>query len=172
MDSDSSGDRGRSHCVRLCQRVTSFLCATLGLVVLVALYAAAGGGMFAYLEQKNEQSQCVQERDLYAPLLNATLRRIAIVRAYHREKEDESYARVEFTRVMRDFRDEVLSVGYDGKDCDAMGRPGGPTYQWSFTGSFLFSCTVFTTIGKYTYYKTILVYSIQLYDKQCFFSRK
>src|SRR6218665_664613 len=170
MDSDSSNSSSSSSTqrVRLFQKATSFLCATLGLVVLVALYAVAGGLMFSYLEQKNEKSQCLQEQDLYVPLLNDTLNRIVIVKTSYREKEEALYAMAEFTKVLQDFRDEVLSVGYDGTNCEAMGSPGGPTYQWSFTGSFLFACTVFTTIGKCLILNTAL-FSCVLFC-YCFFS--
>jgi len=54
----------------------------------------------------------------------------------------------EFQKQLVKFRDDLLAVGFDGTNCTAKDYPGGPGYQWSFTGSLLFATTVFTTVGQ------------------------
>jgi len=41
----------------------------------------------------------------------------------------------EFQKQLVKFRDDLLAVGFDGTNCTAKDYPGGPGYQWSFTGS-------------------------------------
>ena len=52
-------------------------------------------------------------------------------------------------QIIVTFRDNILDLGYDGKNCSAMDDPDGPGYQWNFAGALLFSVTVITTIGRW-----------------------
>jgi len=43
-----------------CKKLAKFLASTLGLSILVALYAVAGAFIFQILEQTNEKEECIQ----------------------------------------------------------------------------------------------------------------
>jgi len=47
-----------------CKKAAKFLASTLGLSIIVALYAVAGAFIFQTLEQTNEKEECIQARPL------------------------------------------------------------------------------------------------------------
>lgn len=74
--------------------------------------------------------------------------------------DDESSAVAAFQTQMELFRDNVLALNYDGRNCTIMGETDGPQYNFNMPGSLLFSITVFTTIGKFQ--KSLICYCIQV----------
>lgn len=124
-----------------CLGLFKFLFSHIGLCGMVIGYTIAGGFIFQVLEMSNELRECVEGLEAFAPILNAT--------SQHFLDMIQGGPRIgQFREIMRhllEFRDEVLDLGYDGKNCTLMEEKG--TYRWSFPGSLLFSVTVVTTIG-------------------------
>lgn len=131
-----------------CKRAIKFSLSQLGLLVAVALYAVAGGFIFQHLESTNEKEQCVQGRDKYVPLENDTVYKIWTISTSYRAPDDAVYAMDAYRKQLTKFRDNVLSLGYNGNNCSEMGKPDGPAYQWSYPGALLFATTIFTTVGR------------------------
>ncbi|CAH1797995.1 unnamed protein product, partial [Owenia fusiformis] len=126
-----------------CKKVLKFLFSHIGLCGMVVAYSIAGGFIFEHLEKHNEWTECVKARDQYNPKENETLIRLMEILS---STLAVSKTEEEFNKTLRTFRQNVLEIGYDGKDCDTMGETGGPSFQWSYAGALLFSVTVITTI--------------------------
>ena len=110
-----------------------------------------GGFIFMHLEQTNEKQECINARDQYLPAENDTINKLWMICKTFTNDDEMIYAMIELQKVLRIFRDNVVSIGWDSeKDCDLMGEENGPAYNWNLAGSILFSVTVFTTIGKIT----------------------
>lgn len=120
----------------------------IGLCGMVIVYAIAGGFMFQHLESANEKSECLKAEKKYRPLENNTKYNLWQIASNFKSNEEMAMALDEFGRQLVNFRDDVLQLMYDGKNCSQMGEPGGPGYEWSYPGALLFSVTVITTIGK------------------------
>ncbi len=141
-----------------CKKVLKAVFSHIGLSSIVIVYSIIGGLIFEHLEATNEKEECVQAMEKYAPMANKTLLNIwLIAQAYGTEyladpltqARTESGALDEFEKILKEFRSDVIELGYDGKNCTIMGETGGPGYQWSFAGSTLFAVTVITTVGAY-----------------------
>lgn len=133
-----------------CKRALRFSLSQVGLLLVVILYAVAGGFIFQHLESTNEKEQCVQGRDKYEPMENETIYKIWSISSSFRLNDDAPYAMAAYRTQLSKFRDEILSLGYNGNNCTAMGEPDGPPYQWSYPGALLFATTIFTTVGTYS----------------------
>ena len=131
-----------------CKKALKFLFSHIGLCGMVIAYSVAGGFIFQHLEKTNEKQECVKQKDKYDPLQNLTMFKLWEISSSFRADDDQEYALLEFEKQLEKFRDDVIALGYDGKNCTALDEAGPPGYKWSFPGALLFSVTVITTIGK------------------------
>ena len=141
-------DVGRTRaqrCRSCCLKVTAFLCSTVGLTSLLVGYTILGGVIFVQLEAGHERQLKLN--------VKAT-RQWHIDRLWNITEELNVLYRENWTELA----DEVLESytlqvyiatkvnGWDGK------TEGGETeLQWNFAGALLYSITVITTIGKYSF---------------------
>ncbi|ESO12042.1 hypothetical protein HELRODRAFT_63599 [Helobdella robusta] len=124
-----------------------FICPKLLLIVMVCMYAIAGGFIFKHLESTNEKQECVEKQNKYMPVENETVRQMwAIINNYD-SPGDVNSATLAFQKQLSGFRDSILSIAYNGTNCSMIGLPNGTDYQWSLPAAILFSTTVFTTVG-------------------------
>lgn len=144
--SSTASDVKRAR-MEFCKRSAKVIMTNVVLCLLVTLFAVAGGIIFQHLEDTNEREECVQTMNKYFPMENATVRSLWEISLSYPDDDDLDLAVVEFRKQVEKFRDDVLTLNYDGSNCTAMGQDGGPSYKWSFPGALLFSVTVFTTIG-------------------------
>ncbi|XP_050402823.1 TWiK family of potassium channels protein 7 [Patella vulgata] len=140
------GTKKRDGC---CKKFAKFLFSHIGLCGMVILYCVAGGFIFEHLEKNNEQQICYESRSEYNPMENKTIESILkIFNDYGFPTENNrALMEVQVKSVLETFRNNTLAIGYDGRDCGAYGRTGGPIYSWSWAGSLMFSVTVISTIG-------------------------
>ena len=142
-------EQRRAAARNCCMKVLKFFFSNVGLSGMVVLYTVAGGFIFEHLEKTNEQEECNKARERYLPSENTTVYKVwQACRSYDDDDDDVNYLRFEIRRLLEKFRNEVLDLGYDGKNCSAMDEPDGPGYKWNFAGALLFSVTVITTIGR------------------------
>ncbi len=149
-DGNEQTKNGFANC---CKKFTKFMFSHIGLCGMVIAYCVAGGFIFAHLEQTNEKQECTKAMDKYHPMANNTVNKLWEVGKTFCDKKDDDEnvdnALKEIGKLVIQFRNDVLELGYDGTNCTAMGEEGsGVGYQWSFPGALLFSVTVVTTIGK------------------------
>lgn len=140
-----------------CKRALKFSISQLGLLVVVVLYAVAGGFIFQHLEATNEKEQCIQGREKYEPMENNTIYKIWTISTGFTMQDDAPYALDAYRKELSSFRDGILALNYNGDNCTAMGEPNGPAYQWSYPGSLLFATTIFTTVGTYCLKNTLMM---------------
>ena len=150
IDDPEDPARHPGKCTSCCKKTMKFLFSHIGLCGMVIAYSVAGGFMFQHLEQTNEQQECFKAQSKYLPVLNATMFALWEISTSFDGDGDMELVWREYRTQLEGFRNAVLSLGYDGKNCSAMDEESGPGYQWSFPGALLFSVTVITTIGKPT----------------------
>ncbi len=141
-----------------CKKFLKFLFSKVGLVLLVIVYSLIGGAIFQHLEEENEKMECVGLMNEYFPVEEKGTENLwEIAKAYVDEyerttgQEQENLrleAEQEIQKILHAYRDDVLELKYNGKNCTLMGEKGGPGHRWSFAGSLLFAVTVITTIGE------------------------
>lgn len=124
-----------------------FIMPKVALIVLVTLYAVAGGFIFQHLESTNEKQECFERASKYEPVVNETVDQIWNTITSYRNLGDKEASIEAFHNQLSTFRDRTLSISYDGTNCSTLGEVNGTSMQWSLPGSVLFSITVFTTVG-------------------------
>ncbi|GAB1607782.1 TWiK family of potassium channels protein 18-like [Argonauta hians] len=129
---------GKSACFK---SVLKFLFSHIGLFGMVIAYCVAGAFIFEHLEKENEIKTCKDSRKEYNSVESKTLEKFMAIQDGNPTKQTE------FEQILRIFRDSVLSIGYDGEECETKGLPGGSTLSWSLPGALLFAVTIVSTIG-------------------------
>ncbi|PRD26935.1 UNVERIFIED_CONTAM: twk-7 [Trichonephila clavipes] len=133
----SSASPGR--CRRCCGRFTTFLFSHVGLCALVIGYSIMGAFAFRALEAPYEEQKASQ----VGHLRQETVRRLWEITDKLNVLYKDNWTELVEAEVRRFQKELIVAVkeGYDGKE--------GSGQQWSFSGAFLYSLTVITTIGKY-----------------------
>ncbi|XP_014673606.1 PREDICTED: two pore potassium channel protein sup-9-like, partial [Priapulus caudatus] len=121
-----------------CRQLAAFLFSHIGLCALVVGYSIMGAATFQALEGQNEINKRLEVKHLrdatVADLWNMTMRFNVLWK--------ENWT-TEAGIYLQRFQTEVIAKvkqGYDGKD------ENDAREQWSFSGAFLYSLTVITTI--------------------------
>lgn len=132
----SSASPGR--CRRCCGRFAAFLFSHVGLCALVVGYSVAGAFAFRALEAPFEEQKASQ----VGALRQETVKRLWEITDKLNVLYKDNWTDLVEAEVRRFQKDLILAVkeGYDGKE--------GRGQQWSFSGAFLYSLTVITTIGE------------------------
>ena len=94
-----------------------------------------------HLEKTNEKQRMRQ-----SPRKSMTLLRIPPclklwdISSNFRQDDDVEYALVEFQKLLVKFRDDVLALSYDGKNCTQMDEPGGTRVPMVFSRCSALRC--------------------------------
>ena len=148
MPSVTMGTKTQDGC---CKKFAKFLFSHIGLSAMVVLYCVAGGFIFEHLEKNNEEQICYESRSEYNPMeaktINSTMKIFTDYGGVTTDANRE-LMEVQIRSILETFRSNTLAIGYDGRDCNAYGKEGGPKYEWSWAGGLMFSVTVVSTIGK------------------------
>jgi len=139
---------GKDDKAGVCRTVAQILFSHIGLCALVALYCACGGFIFEHLEKANEVQICFDTRDEYMSMENESLTKITDLINKYEGQKNKTALKHQLQGILQIYRENSINIGYDGSDCGAYGKTGGPNYKWSWSGAFFFSVTVVSTIGK------------------------
>lgn len=128
-----------TKCKRCCRRFTTFIFSHVGLCALVIGYSIMGAFAFRALEAPYEEQKVTQVSNLR----QETVRRLWEITDKLNVLYKDNWTRM-VSHEVKHFQTELIAAvkdGYDGKD--------GGSQQWSFSGAFLYSLTVITTIGEW-----------------------
>ncbi|CAG2110157.1 unnamed protein product [Medioppia subpectinata] len=126
-----------SKCKTCCRKFLAFLVSNVGLCVLVVAYSVGGAFMFRALEAPFEVQTAKQVNELR----NKTIHHLWNI-TYNHNVFNYSVWRQSIVDEIKSFQSDLLKAikdGYEGQQ--DMGQE-----QWSFSGAFLFSLTVISTI--------------------------
>ncbi|XP_076363165.1 TWiK family of potassium channels protein 7-like [Tachypleus tridentatus] len=130
--------RPANRCKTCCRKFTAFMFSHVGLCGLVVGYSIMGAFAFRALEAPYEEekaSEVIEMRE-------QTVKRLWDITCNYNVLYRENWTRT-VTSEIEDFQSALIAAvrdGYDGKGVEA-------GQQWSFSGAFLYSLTVITTIG-------------------------
>ncbi|KAH9501844.1 two pore domain potassium channel [Dermatophagoides farinae] len=127
-----------SKCRICCRKFFAFLLSNVGLCVLVVAYSVGGAFMFRAIESPFEVQTVKQVNELRNKIILNLWNITYNTNILYHEKWN-----VQVTDTIKLFQRELLKSikdGYEGQQSE--GRE-----QWSFSGAFLFSLTVISTIG-------------------------
>ena len=135
----------RKKMMNCCKLFVKYAFSHIGLFLIVICYAAIGASIFEHLETMNEKEECLKLKSEYLKKQNDSVHRLHEIST---QGLAENETMVSFEKLLGRFRADAVKIGYDGTECDLMGTEVGPSFQWSWSGSLMFSVTVITTIGE------------------------
>ncbi|XP_013780335.2 TWiK family of potassium channels protein 7-like [Limulus polyphemus] len=126
-----------SKCKTCCRKLTTFMFSHVGLCVLVVGYSIMGAFAFRALEAPHEDEQASQVTEMRED----TVRRLWDITNNLNILYKDNWTRLVSAEIDKFQMDLIAAVrdGYDGQEI-------GASQQWSFSGAFLYSLTVITTI--------------------------
>lgn len=127
-----------NRCKSCCRKFTAFLFSHVGLCALVVGYSVLGAFAFRALEAPYEVRKASQVRALREQTVGRLWEVTAALNVLY--KDNWTAAVNEHIRYFQLRLVAAVKDGYDGKE-------SGREQQWSFSGAFLYSLTVITTIG-------------------------
>lgn len=136
-------NRTRAYrCKEYLRQFIAFMFSNIGIIGLVVGYTFAGSFMFTAIEKGSYHSRL----DAVRRVRNATADTLWLLTCCDvlEENEWKNIVYQHLKQFQGQIVHEVLSQGYEG-DKD-------PSDQWSFSGSFLFSLSVITSIGQCYFY--------------------
>ncbi|XP_054156244.1 potassium channel subfamily K member 12-like [Oppia nitens] len=128
-----------TKCKTCCRKFLAFLVSNVGLCVLVVAYSVGGAFMFRAIEAPFEVQTAKQVTDLR----NRTIRHLWNI-TYNHNVFNYSVWRQSVIQEIKYFQTDLLKAIKDGYE----GQQDTGQEQWSFSGAFLFSLTVISTIAN------------------------
>ena len=143
------------------KKAAKFLFSHIGLVVLVGVYAVAGGFLFELLEQHQEKLNCQEAKGQMMVEMTVLKQQIVAYVQYNTTptssaplllptatyittKDNATVAYSKIGEMLYNFRDFVIATSsnyrYSGDDCSTINK-------WTYPNSLLFAITIITTIG-------------------------
>ena len=129
---------------KCCQKTIKVLTSSVGTLILLCLYLAAGAWMFQYLEMGNELEACYSTYALYREKLNTSvLRATGIVGSGL--SQDVVAGQLEDALI--DFAEALFALDFPpSRNCSFILEPFGS--KWNWVSGLYFCATDVTTLGK------------------------
>ncbi|XP_067125210.1 TWiK family of potassium channels protein 7-like [Centruroides vittatus] len=127
-----------SRCMSCCRRFSTLLFSHVGLCALVVGYSIMGAFTFRALEAPHEK----EKHQEVSKIREQTVKRLWDITYDLNVLYKENWTKLVTDEIKRFQKELVAAVkgGYDGKDV-------ATNQQWTFSGAFLYSLTILTTIG-------------------------
>ena len=139
--------RRRRHCAGCCQRVWGTVCSNFGICLIILGYIVMGAFMFSHVEGGHESA----ERDRVQGEIDAVHR--SVVQSRLSTVEKLWNITVALNVLHKENWTHLMSIELKKFQADLI-QASKRNYttpraeQWGFFGSFLYSLTIITTIGK------------------------
>lgn len=140
MDKSIEERRGRCSC---CQKLRRLMCSHIGLCILLLGYLSLGGIVFSELESNFE----VKRVNQFVELRNSTIQKLWNITMDTNILNEKNWTSMTSAEIMA-FQRLLYRSFNDGLIVLQVSRQTR-SIQWSFTGSFLYSFTLITTIGEW-----------------------
>lgn len=134
----ASPSAGGNKCRSCCRKFAAFLFSHVGLCALVVGYSVLGAFAFRALEGPYEVRKASQVRALREQTVSRLWDVTAALNVLYKDNWTAAV-----NEHIREFQLRLVAAVKDGYD----GKESGREQQWSFSGAFLYSLTVITTIG-------------------------
>lgn len=140
--SDRTPPSTAAKCKDYCRKFLAFLFSHVGLCALVVGYAIGGALVFQHIEAPHEDMEQMVIKQEVDVLRNQTLNdlwNITTALNVFNKKSWSNFTQLRLSAYQKEFVRRIKDDGYDAAPDSS---------KWTFSGAFLFSLTVITTIGK------------------------